>query len=59
MKTTAQDGPGTIFSRGVATLVSPPSSVTYVLGINRYPCVRYRPSRKWLLRLDSNQQPSG
>jgi putative transposase len=34
-------------------------SVTYVLGIICHPCDRKIPSWRWLLRLDSNQQPSG
>ena len=36
-----------------------PESVTYVLGINCHPCDRNIPEANWLLRLDSNQQPSG
>ena len=36
-----------------------PESVTYVLGMNCHPCDRNGPERDWLLRLDSNQQPSG
>src|SRR5436190_11510355 len=28
-------------------------------GMNCHPCVRNGPFRSWLLRLDSNQQPSG
>ena len=36
-----------------------PKVLPMSLGMNCHPCVRNGPLKSWLLRLDSNQQPSG
>ena len=51
------DGEGR--SRGADRESLRPESVTHVSGMKCYLCLRNGPSKSWLLRLDSNQQPSG